>query len=257
MLDDNLVGRAAELGFFFIFALFPSLFTATAILGLAARSASEIYYTLLGYLAIVIPHSAMGTVLETFNQTTIGATSGKLTFGLFFAIWSASVGFSAIQDSLNVVYRVKETRSYLAARLSAIGVTIILMILVTLMLATMFGTDLFVRLGYLRIEHHFLATTAALVVRVIGWSFVAMILSLFFAVIYYFAPNVKSSQWHWLTSWRNFRDCRLAYGINRLPNLLAFFQQLLGSLWGFGSRDHSSHLVLSHRLYASSGRRDQ
>ena len=199
MLDDNLVGRAAELGFFFIFALFPSLFTATAILGLAARSASEIYYTLLGYLAIVIPHAAMGTVLETFNQTTIGATSGKLTFGLFFAIWSASVGFSAIQDSLNVVYKVKETRSYLAARLSAIGVTIILMILVTLMLATMFGTDLFIRLGYLRIERHFLAATTAFVVRVIGWSFVAVILSLFFAVIYYFAPNVKSSQWHWLT----------------------------------------------------------
>ena len=35
LLDDNLVGRAAELGFFFIFALFPSLFTATSLLGLA------------------------------------------------------------------------------------------------------------------------------------------------------------------------------------------------------------------------------
>jgi hypothetical protein len=34
LLDDNLVGRAAELGFFFIFALFPSLFTATSLLGL-------------------------------------------------------------------------------------------------------------------------------------------------------------------------------------------------------------------------------
>jgi membrane protein len=50
LLDDNLVGRAAELGFFFIFALFPSLFTATSLLGLAARSASKFYYSLLGYL---------------------------------------------------------------------------------------------------------------------------------------------------------------------------------------------------------------
>ena len=83
----------------------------------------------MGYLAIVIPHDALGTVLDTFNQTTVAATSGKLTFGLAAAIWSASVGFSAIQDSLNVVYRVKETRSYVAARLSAIGVTILLMIL--------------------------------------------------------------------------------------------------------------------------------
>ena len=46
LLDDNVVGRAAELGFFFIFALFPGLFTATSLLGLAARSASKFYYSL-------------------------------------------------------------------------------------------------------------------------------------------------------------------------------------------------------------------
>jgi membrane protein len=199
LLDDNLVGRAAELGFFFIFALFPSLFTATSLLGLAARSASQIYYSLLGYLAIVIPHSAMSTVLETFNETTAAATSGKLTFGLVFAIWSASVGFSAIQDSLNVVYKLKETRSYLAARLSAIGVTIILMALVTLILASLLGGDLFARMAYLHIYHHYLAATIAYTLRGVSWLFAAILLSLFFAVIYYFAPDVKTSNWHWLS----------------------------------------------------------
>src|SRR3979490_3008204 len=158
LLDDNLAGRAAELGFFFLFALFPSLFTATSILGLAARSASQIYYSLLSYLAIVIPHDALGTVLETFNETTARASSGKLTFGLVAAIWSASVGFSATQDSLNVVYKVKETRSYIAARLSAIGVTIVLMMLVTLMLASLFGADFFARMAHLRIHHRLLST---------------------------------------------------------------------------------------------------
>jgi membrane protein len=199
LLDDNLVGRAAELGFFFIFALFPTLFTATALLGLAARSASKIYYSLLGYLSVVIPHDAMGTVLETFNQTTAVATSGKLTFGLAAAIWSASVGFSAIQDSLNVVYKVKETRSYLAARLSAIGVTVILMVLFTLILASMLGADFFARLAYLRIYHHFLAGAVAFMARILAWLIAVTLLSLFFAVIYYFAPNVKRSNWHWIT----------------------------------------------------------
>jgi membrane protein len=198
-LDDNLVGRAAELGFFFIFALFPSLFTSTSLLGLAARSASKFYYSLLGYLAIVIPHAALGTVLETFSQTTVGITGGKLTFGLVFAIWSASVGFSAIQDSLNVIYRVKETRSYLAARFSAIGVTIILMVMVTLMLTTMLDADLFARMVYARIYHHFFAAMIAFTVRGVSWLFVAILLSLFFAVIYYFAPDVKTSHWHWIT----------------------------------------------------------
>jgi membrane protein len=198
-LDDNLVGRAAELGFFFIFALFPSLFTATSLLGLAARSASHIYYLLLGYLAIVIPRGAMGTVLQTFKETTATATSGKLTFGLVFAIWSASVGFSAIQDSLNVVYKIKESRSYLAARLSAIGATTILMVLVTLMLASLLGADLFAHLAYLRIYHHALAATVAWATRGLGWLFAVVLLSLFFAIIYYFAPDLKTSRWHWMT----------------------------------------------------------
>jgi membrane protein len=138
-------------------------------------------------------------VLETFTQTTVAATGGKLTFGLVAAIWSASVGFSAIQDSLNVVYNVKETRSYVAARLSAIGVTIILMVLVTLMLASLLGADFFVRIASVRIYHHFLATAVDMIIRALGWAFAIILLSLFFAVIYYFAPDVKASHWHWLT----------------------------------------------------------
>ena len=119
MFADNLLGRSAELGFYFIFALFPTLVTACSILGLAARSAVDIYEHLLLYLWIVVPPSALGTVLEAFHQTTAAASSGKLTFGLVAALWSASVGFSAIQGSLNVVYRVQETRPYWKARLSS------------------------------------------------------------------------------------------------------------------------------------------
>ncbi len=199
LLNDNLVGRAAELGFYFLFALFPTLFTATSLLGLAARSASHIYYSLLGYLSIVIPPSAMGTVLDTFNQTTAATTSGKLTFGLAAAIWSASVGFSAIQASLNTVYKVKETRSYLAARLSAIGVTVILMVLFTLILASLLGGDFFARMAHFHIYHHFLASTVGWAFRSLSWMLATLLLSFLFAVIYYFAPDVKTSHWHWLT----------------------------------------------------------
>jgi membrane protein len=199
LLDDNLVGRSAELGFYFIFALFPSLLTATSLLGLAAKSASKIYYSLLGYLSIVIPPDAMHMVLGTFSQITASATSGKLTFDFVFAIWSASVGFSAIQDSLNVAYKVKETRSYVGARMSAIGATMLLSALVTLMLASLLGADFFARMAHLRIDHRFLADIFALTVRGLGWILALVLLSLFFAVIYYFAPDVKKSHWHWFT----------------------------------------------------------
>ena len=198
-LTDNLFGHAAELGFYFLFALFPTLFSASSILGLAARSANRIYESLLHYLALVIPTAALGTVLETFNETTAAATSGKLTFGLIATIWSASVGISAIQDTLNIVYKVQDTRSYFRARIYAIGLTIVLTIIVTLILACMLGGDFFAHLAHHSIENHFFAALVALISRLIGWLFATALLALSFAVIYYWAPNVKQRCWRWLT----------------------------------------------------------
>jgi membrane protein len=199
MFADNLLGRSAELGFYFLFALFPTLFTACSVLGLAARSAVHIYENLLQYLSIVVPPSALGTVLEAFNQTTAAASSGKLTFGLVAALWSASVGFVAIQASLNVVYRVKESRPYWKARLSAIGITFLLSIVVTLMLASLLAADFFARIAQRHIYHHLLAVLAEGSLTAAGWLVATVLLSVMFALIYYFGPDVKVSQWRWLT----------------------------------------------------------
>src|ERR1700722_16615763 len=199
IFDDNLLGRSAELGFYFLFALFPTLFTACSVLGLAARSAAHIYENLLQYLAIVVPPSALGIVLQAFNQTTAAASSGKLTFGLVAALWSASVGFVAIEESLNVVYRVKETRPYWKARLSAIGITFVLSIVITLMLASLLAADFLARLAHRHIYHQLLVLLAAGSIRTTGWLLASGFLSLLFALIYYFGPDLKRKQWRWLT----------------------------------------------------------
>ncbi len=197
-LADNLLGRAAELGFYFLFALFPTLVSASSMLGLAARSATHIYNTLLAYLSVVIPPSAMGIVMDTFNKTTEASSKGKISFGLAAAIWSASVGFTAIQDTLNIVYKVPETRPYWKARGGAILVTILLSVLVTCLLASMLGGDVLARLAKDRIYHHWLAAIVAFLSRLVGWTIAAVLLAFSFSVIYFFAPNVKG-RWHWLS----------------------------------------------------------
>jgi membrane protein len=194
-----LFGHAAELGFYFLFALFPTLLSASSILGMAARSANQIYTKLLNYLALVIPTAALGTVLATFNETSAAVTSGKLTFGLIAAIWSASVGISAIQDTLNVVYKAEDTRSYFRARMYAIALTIILSIICTFLLVCLLGGDFFATLALQHIYHRFLAIIAAASTRLLGWSLASALLALLFAVIYYWAPDLKTRRWHWLT----------------------------------------------------------
>jgi membrane protein len=109
------------------------------------------------------------------------------------------VGFSAIQDTLNMVYKVQETRPYWRARLSAIGVTLLLSVLVTLLLASMLGGDFFAAIARHQIHQSTLALLAAAAIRVVGWAMATAILVLIFAVIYYFAPDVKRSRWRWLS----------------------------------------------------------
>jgi membrane protein len=199
ILEDKIFGHAAELGFYFLFALFPTLFLASSILGLVARSATPILDRLLHYLALVIPTQAFGILVHTFNETTTHSSSGKLTFGLIAAIWSASVGVSALQDTLNVVYKIEDSRSYIKARLEAIGLTILLMAIVTCCLGSMLGGDFLAAMARQGIYGGFLRSAAVVGTRIAGWTVTSGLLALAFAVVYYWAPDLKTRCWHWLT----------------------------------------------------------
>ena len=199
LIEDRVFGHSAELGFYFLFALFPTLLCASSVLGLAARSAFQFYDKLLDYLAVVIPTAALGTVLSTFNETTAAATPGKVTFGLIAAIWSASVGISAIQDTLNAVYKIDDSRSYIAARIQAIALTILLTIIVTLGLASMLLGDYYARMADRSISELLVRTATELGIRLTSWIVATALLALTFAVLYYWAPDWRKRRWHWLT----------------------------------------------------------
>lgn len=199
ILQDHLFGHAAELGFYFLFALFPTLLCASSILGLAARSAHQIYDNLLHYLALVIPTSALGTVLNTFNETAASASSGKISFGLMAAIWSASVGISAVQETLNGVYKLIERRSYIKARVQAIGLTIILIVTMSLCLSSMFAGDFAVAWIHHTVRDAFVSSALAMGARLAGWILAMVFLALSFDLTYYWAPDFRQRRWHWIT----------------------------------------------------------
>ena len=197
--EDNLLSRAAELGYYFLFALFPTLLSASSIFGLFARSQHDLYPKLLNYLALVVPPSALGIVLETFNQTAKASSGGKFVFGLAAALWAASVGFTAIQDTLNIVYKVRESRPYWKVRGAAMLVTLLLAIVISFALFSLFIGDFVARYFSLHIGEHMLALVVASSIRVVAWVVATALLMLIFAIIYYYAPDVRNKQWHWLT----------------------------------------------------------
>ncbi|HLY42948.1 MAG TPA: YihY/virulence factor BrkB family protein [Terracidiphilus sp.] len=197
--SDRIFGHAAELAFYFLFALFPTLFCAGSAFGMVARSAHHDYDQMLNYLSFVIPGQALAAVLNTFNATAAAATSSKVTFGTIATLWSASVGISAIQDTMNAVYKINDRRSYIVARMHAIGLTILLSGILTLGLASMLGGDLGAAAAFTDVRNHALAGVLAVGVRVAAWTIATSLLALAFAVIYYWAPDLRKRRWHWFT----------------------------------------------------------
>jgi len=197
--EDRLFGHAAELGFYFLFAIFPTLLCASSLLGLAARSAHHISIQLLDYLALVVPPTALGTVVSTFNQTAEAATSGKVTIGLIAAVWSASAGISAIQDTLNAVYKILDSRSFLLARVYAIGLTILVTGIVSLGLACLLGADYATYLINQSLSDPAVRVGAEIAAQCAGRILAIGFLMLSFSAIYYWAPDSKTRRWHWIT----------------------------------------------------------
>jgi membrane protein len=198
-IDDDLLSRAAELGFYFLFALFPTLICASSVLGLTARSASAFYGKILHSLAVVVPPSAYQLVIDTFNQTAQASTGGKAVLGFLLALWSASMGFAAIQDTLNLVYKVRETRPYWKARGLAVLVTILLAAIATLNLAVMFAGNFIAAHAYDHIWHRPLRISLVIGIHVVTGVIAFALLMLLFSTIYYYAPDLKKKCWHWLT----------------------------------------------------------
>jgi membrane protein len=199
VLSDRVLGQSAELGFYFFFALFPTLFCASSILGMVAKSAHQIYDKILNYLALVVPAQGLKTVLFTFNQTTAAATSGKVTIGSIGTLWAASVAISAIQSSLNSIYKIHDTRSYIVSQLYAVWLTLVLASVISIGLAALFAGNFFAGAAHSYFHSPFLGSAASAVVQILGWAIAAFMLSLCFAIIYFWVPGWKERRWHWLT----------------------------------------------------------
>lgn len=194
--DDNLFGRASQLAYAFFSALFPALIAMSSLMGLFAKSSSEIYYALLTRIGRLIPPSAFTLVMETFKQTTSASTTGKVTLGVLVALFSASVGISAIQDTLNTVYKVKETRAFWKARLEAIVLTVVVAVTVVTALSVLFAGDYaagkashWLNLGHL----------PSIIIRIVTWAAASLLMTVSFEVMYYACPDLQNRKWRWIT----------------------------------------------------------
>src|SRR5437763_9267535 len=186
--DDELLGRSAQLSYYFLLALFPLLLFLVTLFGYLNGAGYNVRPRLLAYLGPVIPANALRLVTATIDEVTQARGGGKLSVGLLLALWAASSGMNAISQSLNAAYDVRETRPWWKVRLISIALTVALSILIiSALLIVLYGG----RLG------HFVAALVhaggafAIVWRVLQFPIALIFVFVTFALIYRFAPNLK------------------------------------------------------------------
>lgn len=191
--DDNCLGLAAQLAFYFLLALFPALLFLVALIGyLPLENALD---GLLAAVASVAPRELMALLRAQIDRLLAGSHASLLTLGILGAIWSSSAATVAIIDALNRAYDVTEWRPWWKRRLVAIALTIALVLftIISLMLV-LIGPDVASwAADWLR-----LAPIVPLIWGIARWP--VMIWCIVFAVdlVYHFAPN-RSARWVWVT----------------------------------------------------------
>ena len=193
---NDISSTASELAYNFVFSIFPALFVLLTIFGFFVGQHSELQQTLFSYLAQVLPPDAAKLVTQTVTQVAQASGSGKLTFGLVFALWSASQGTSGMMSGLNRSYEIHESRPYYKSKAISIGLTIALAAMVTLALAfILFGGNIAQALG----NKYGLADVTVTAWRVIQWILAIALMAFAFALVYYYGPDVKEQHWYWIT----------------------------------------------------------
>jgi membrane protein len=188
---DDVFGRAAQLAYYFFLALFPFLICVIAslsVFGLADRGRALLFQ----FLAGTLPPSAFQLLNATITDIIRASGPLKVSFGLIASLWSASAGMTAIMDTLNAAYDVRESRSLLKQYAVAVGLTVgITLLLVVSVVIVLFGDSIVNALSN--------GGLIAEVWKIAQWPLVLALILFAFAVTYYFAPDLPNRQWHWIT----------------------------------------------------------
>ena len=181
--------RAAGVTYYSLMSLFPALLFAVAVLGVFGQqgliSDAADYLRDAGAPSDVV--DAVTGALQS-AQDKRGAAIGALVLGVATSLYGASGAFGAMGRALNVIWRVEEGRGFVRKKVTDIGatLTVLVLMLVTLVLVFLGGAlanDVFGAIG--------LGDTAADIWLIVRWPAALCSMTVLYAMIYYAAPNVE------------------------------------------------------------------
>lgn len=187
--EDRCSGFAAETAYYFLFALFPFLLFLVTLLGFIPFPGLD--ERIMHALAGVIPEQAAALVKTNVSRIVGNRHGGLLSFGILLSLWTASTAVVALSEGLNAALRIKESRSFVKLRATAILIVVcfsffIAVSLALLMFGQSIGSAIAGKLG--------LGTLFSALWPWARWSISVILALLAFSGLYRFAPNAEKGR---------------------------------------------------------------
>jgi membrane protein len=156
------------------------------------------YEDLKRFLSPVAPNAVIKAI--DFAQTSVAGKSGASTLafvvGMILALWAASGAMRAVIKAVNRAYDRQETRPFWKVRLYALILVIATGFTTAgLFLLIVFGGPL----GDAIAKRAHLGGAWDLIWGIFRWPIAFCAILLFFALVYYLAPNTNQRNWKWVT----------------------------------------------------------
>jgi membrane protein len=192
-LDDDVLGMAAQLAYYFFLALFPALLFGLALASFfPLQSLTDDLGRTLGPIA---SPEAVQLIQEQMKRLADADSGGLLTFGALGALWSSSAALVSIVTAVNRAYDIDETRPWWKVRLLAIGLTLgLAFFILTALSLVLAGPTVAEYLG--RTTGLGQAFTWAWLV--LQWPIALVLVATAIGLVYYFGPDAEQD-WAWIT----------------------------------------------------------
>jgi len=194
VLDDNVLGLAAQSAYYFFFSLFPIFLFLAPMLALVGDK-REVFGFILTKLSTAVPAEAFELVKGVVQNVVFEPSApGLVSVGALLAAWSGSSVFSNLIDALNAAYDCdKDSRPFWKKKLIALacllGVGMLFILATVIFLA---GGDIVDKVaGWLHI-----GVVGKMIWTVVQYALAPAILVLTGWIVFYFLPDVRQNKWH-------------------------------------------------------------
>ena len=191
VLDDGVLGLAAQTAYYFFFSLFPLLLFVAPLAGVLGNK-QENFALLMNQLRAAVPAEAYALVQGVVSEVVLSESApGVMSVGALLALWAGSNIFSALMDALNTAYGVKETRPFWKRKLIAVACVIAAGgVLLTASVVVIGGGDIVDAVG----DRIGLGSAARAL-----WTVIPIVLAIAALIgiawgLYYFLPNIKQNR---------------------------------------------------------------